>query len=487
MIALETQRNMPLYEQLYAALAADIKSGALTPGSALPGRRSMAARLGVSVSTVDSAYQMLAAEGLVLSEQRRGFFVQETGGLLHNRPTQHAQANAAPGAQEGVGTGTQKEPISAADDGSSQTASARYQYDLSTGSVDTALFPISGWARIQRDLLYKDPSLLQRGEMQGEWDLRTQIAAYLSEYRGVIGSADQIIVGAGIEYLLGCLAHLFAHRTVAIENPGYLRTRAVLQNSGIACLPVSIDEDGLSVTALQACGADLCYVTPSHHFPTGVTMPARRRAQLLSWAADEPDRWILEDDYDSEFRFDTKPLPSLQGMAGPDANVVYLTTFSKSLAPGIRIACMVLPQKLLAVYQRDFAVYANTVSRVEQMTLCRFMASGQFSRHIARMRLAYKRRMEHFAVALHKNLGDGLTLRATHSGLHFLLTYPGAGGEGAMVAAAAAEGVRLRGLGAYYMTDYESCTPDTVVAGYAALREEDIDAVAAALARAWRR
>lgn len=350
--------------------------------------------------------------------------------------------------------------------------------------MDTALFPARSWGRIQKELLYQRPELLQRGEMQGDAPLRTQIAEYLSVYRGVECTPEQIVVGAGIEYLLGCLAHLFSDGMAAIENPGYFRTRTVLQNSGIPCTLVDIDREGLPADALEKSGANLCYLTPSHHFPTGVTMPATRRAQLLAWAAARPGRYILEDDYDSEFRFDTRPLPSLQGMAGPDGPVVYLTTFSKSLAPGIRIACMVLPQSLLARYRRDFATYANTVSRFEQQTLCEFMAGGYFTRHLARMRLAYKRRMEAFAAALRAAL-PGVELDGVHSGLHFLLTLPGAGGERAMVAAAAQQGVRLRGLSEYYLARPELCRADTVVAGYSALKEDDVEEVAQALARAW--
>ncbi|MGN0983315.1 MAG: PLP-dependent aminotransferase family protein, partial [Gemmiger sp.] len=384
----------------------------------------------------------------------------ETGGLL--QPRQRAVVTDAPEAA----------PL------------RRARYDLSTGSIDTELFPARSWGRIQKELLYQNPELLERGEMQGDAALRTQIAEYLGSYRGVVCTPQQVVVGAGIEYLLGCLAHLFHGGAAAVENPGYRRARAVLENNGIPCRLVDIDKSGLPADELERSGANLCYITPSHHFPTGVTMPAPRRAQLLRWAAAAPGRYILEDDYDSEFRFDTRPLPSLQGMAGPDGPVVYLTTFSKSLAPGIRIACMVLPRPLLAQYRRDFAVYANTVSRFEQQTLCEFMARGHFTRHLARMRLAYKRRMERFAAALRDAL-PGVKLGSVHSGLHFLLTLPGAGGEAAMVEAAAREGVQLRGLSEYYMARPEACRPDTVVAGYAGLREQDIEAVAAALARAW--
>ena len=467
MIELHPESRVPLYEQLYQALAGQIRAGVLAPGCPLPGRRTMAEQLGVSVNTVDTAYQMLAAEGLAESRPRRGFFVQETGGMLYTGARASRPEPASPPA------------------GPAPARAAGPRYDLSTVGVDTALFPARSWGRIQRDLLYNSPSLLQRGEAQGDAELRTAIAGYLATYRGVNCTPEQVVVGAGIEYLLGCLAHLFAGSTAAVENPGYSRARAVLQNSGIPCLPADIDKNGLTVEGLIGTGANLCYITPSHHFPTGVTMPAPRRAQLLAWAREVPGRYILEDDYDSEFRFDIRPLPSLQGMAGPDGPVVYLTTFSKSLAPGIRIACMVLPLDLLAAYRRDFALYSNTVSRFEQQTLSRFMTGGYFTRHLARMRLTYKKRMEHFTAALTGSLGKDLVIRGRHSGLHLLLTLPGAGGERAMVEAAGREGVFLHGLSEYYLARPQLCPPDTVVAGYAALADEDISGAAAALARAW--
>ena len=467
MIELHPESRVPLYEQLYQALAGQIRAGVLAPGRPLPGRRTMAEQLGVSVNTVDTAYQMLAAEGLAESRPRRGFFVQETGGMLYTGARASRPELASPPA------------------GPAPARAAGPRYDLSTVGVDTALFPARSWGRIQRDLLYNSPSLLQRGEAQGDAELRTAIAGYLATYRGVNCTPEQVVVGAGIEYLLGCLAHLFAGSTAAVENPGYSRARAVLQNSGIPCLPADIDKNGLTVDGLIGTGANLCYITPSHHFPTGVTMPAPRRAQLLAWAREVPGRYILEDDYDSEFRFDIRPLPSLQGMAGPDGPVVYLTTFSKSLAPGIRIACMVLPLDLLAAYRRDFALYSNTVSRFEQQTLSRFMTGGYFTRHLARMRLTYKKRMEHFTAALTGSLGKDLVIRGRHSGLHLLLTLPGAGGERAMVEATGREGVFLHGLSEYYLARPERCPPDTVVAGYAALADEDIPGAAAALARAW--
>ena len=322
MITLSAQNSTPLYEQLYAQLASQIRSGELAPGSPLPGRRTMANQLGVSVNTVDAAYQMLAAEGLAEARPRSGFYVQDTGGMLCPAP-----AAPAPRMPDTV---------------PAQETAPRY--DLSTGSIDTQLFPARSWGRIQKELLYQAPELLQRGPMQGDEDLRAEIARYLAAYRGVVCTPEQVIVGAGIEYLLGCVAHLFAGSAAAVENPGYSRTRTILENSGIPCRLVDIDCHGLPVAGLEESGANLCYVTPSHHFPTGVTMPAPRRAQLLAWAAAAPESTSWKDDYDSEFRFSTRPLAQPAGHGGAwRAGWYTLTTFSKSLAPGSALPAWYCP------------------------------------------------------------------------------------------------------------------------------------------------
>ncbi|MDE6936353.1 MAG: PLP-dependent aminotransferase family protein, partial [Oscillospiraceae bacterium] len=316
--------------------------------------------------------------------------------------------------------------------------------------------------------------------------LRQAIARDLRDFKGMAVSPEQIVVGAGVEYLLGLLAQLLRGGTAAIENPGYDRSRTILVNSGVPCRCVDIDGSGLSPAGLEESGANLCYVTPSHHFPTAVTMPVGRRAQLLRWAAAWPGRYILEDDYDAEFRFDMRPVPSLQGMAGPDGPVVYLCTFSKSLAPSIRIACMVLPLGLLERYRAAFGGYASTVSRFEQQTLRRFLEEGYFTRHLARMRGAYKARMERLVRELEASFGrDRLRLQGRHTGLHLLLTLLDGPGEAVMVSAALAAGVRLRGLSGYYMARPERCPANTVVLGYASLADGEIPALAEALRTAW--
>ena len=459
--SLDPSGALPLYEQLYRALAGRIRTGELPAGCRLPGKRSLAEQLGVSVNTVDTAYQLLAAEGWLDARPRSGFFVAGRAPLPLPDPPRPAPAPAA------------REP-----------AAPSWRFDCGTSGVDTGLFPFRTWGRIQKELLYAQPGLLAHGHPQGDAELRGAIAEYLQSYRGVVCAADQIVVGAGAEYLLSLLAALLPGGPAALEDPGYLRPRAVLGNCGVPCLPVPIDENGMDLDALAASGARLAYVTPSHQFPTGVTMPAPRRAGLLAWALAEPGRYILEDDYDSEFRFDVRPLPSLQGMAGPNGPVVYLSTFSKSLAPSIRIAYMVLPRHLLGAYRARFSAYASTVSRFEQQTLYRFMAEGHFTRHLARMRKEYRARAAALTGALEAAFGPGrLTFGGRQAGLHFLLRVEGGPPEGEMVRAARAAGVRLAGLSEFCQAAV--CPPSTVVMGYGALAAGQAEPLAARLAELW--
>ena len=444
--ALDAASGVPLYEQLYESLAAEMRSGAIPAGTRMPGKRRLAAELSVSVNTVDAAYQILATEGYMEPRERSGFYVQEYLAL----PTRPEEVPP---------------PVSAAPP---EAAEPPVRFDLSTRGVDPGLFPFRTWARLQKELLYSSPQLLTHGDAQGDVELRQALADYLEEYRGVRCTAEQVVVGAGMEYLLSLLAPLLPGKT-AVENPGYQRAKQVLENNGVACCCLPVDADGLSVEALSGSGAAVCYVTPSHQFPTGVTMPAGRRTELLHWASRCPgQRYIIEDDYDSEFRFDTRPLPSLQGMAGADGPVVYLSTCSRSLAPGIRIAYMVLPRQLLPAWRAKYRIYSGTVSRFEQQTLARFIREGYFTRHLARERVAYKARRDALAASLRAAFApDELTL----TGLHLLARLKNAPPDAALHAAAKAQGVALSLLSDYDLTGGEQDFSGTFVLGYGSLSE----------------
>ena len=449
--ALDANSSVPLYEQLYRSLAAEMRSGALAAGTRMPGKRRLAAELSVSVNTVDAAYQMLAAEGYLASRERSGFYVQEYLALPQSEPQQQLAPLPQPAAP----------------------AQTPVRYDLSTRGVDPALFPFRTWARLQKELMYTSPQLLTHGEAQGDAELRHALADYLAEYRGVRCGAHQIVVGAGLEYLLGLLAPLLPG-TAAVETPGYPRALQVLQNNGVPCCCLPVDGDGLSVEALNHSDAAVCYVTPSHQFPTGVTMPAPRRAELLHWAARKPgQRYIIEDDYDSEFRFDTRPLPSLQGMAGADGPVVYLSTCSRILAPSIRIAYMVLPEHLLPAWREKYRFYSSTVSRFEQQTLARFINEGYFTRHLARERVAYKARRDAFAAALTAAFRpEELTLAGLHTGLHLIAKLQDAPPDEALRRAAQQQGMRLSLLSDYDLTGTVHPASGMLVLGYGSLADE---------------
>ena len=446
--------DAPLYHQLYRHIAAAIQSGTLSPGSKLPSKRRLCALTGVSMSTVETAYSLLAAEGYVLSRPRSGYVCAH---LLPPAPDPPADLRLAEPAQP-----------------------PRWAYDCSTSGVDTSAFPFSSWARITKEAVYENPGLLQRGHPQGDLPLRTALAQLLAQYRGVRCSPEQVVVGAGADYLLTLLLQLLpGHRSIALEDPGYPAAYAAAALHGRRALPIPVDGEGMDPDALAASGAGLAYLTPSHQFPLGVTMPAGRRSQLLHWVASAPDRWLIEDDYDSEFRYSSRPIPALQGLdrAG---RVVYMGTFSRSIAPAIRVAYMILPRPLLERYRATFSHGACTVSRFEQESLRRFLVQGLYGRHLRRTGNLYRKKCALFTGALAEI--PGAVISGADAGLHFLLTLPRLS-ESQLVERAAERSVGLHPLSRY--CHHVEPRPSTVVLGYAGLSPEELARAAALLKQAW--
>ena len=451
---LDFNTSKPLYEQLYENIAQAIQAGTFKQGQKMLGKRTLAEQLGISVNTVDTAYQMLVAEGYLESRPRSGFYVMEVEQLTE-------VSSAIP----------QEESV----------CKTQWNFDFSTGAIDQSLFPFRTWGRIQKELLYSKPQLLSMGDGQGDLELREALAQHLQRYRGVTCSANQIVIGAGIEYLLGLLMPLLGE-TIALEDPGYPKAKQVIENANSKWIAVPVDKNGLSVEELSKTNAQAVYVTPSHQFPTAVTMPVGRRSALLAWAAADPARFIIEDDYDSEFRFDIRPLPSLQGMS-KSGKVIYISTFSKSLAPSIRIACMVLPHTLIKPWKQRYGGYASTVSRFEQQTLCEFIQQGFLSRHLSRLRNCYRKRMERFKTAVQQCLGNSVKIYGQHTGLHFLIEFETAS-EQQLLQAAYQHGLKVSGLKQYCSTESKGKTA-VVLVGYGCLAEEQIMPAAKALQQAW--
>ena len=460
---LDPHSKTPLYEQLYRAVRADIMSGTLAGGTRLPSKRQLAANLRVSQITVETAYGQLLAEGYIVSEPRRGYFVQKQ--LTVPAQTQAPKA-AAPH--------THAAP---ADD---------CKYDFRTNIVDTECFPFATWARLSRSVLseYSD-RLLRATDPCGAAELREQIARYLYDFRGINISPDNILVGAGSEYLMHLVIQLLGRdRVYALENPGYRKLYQIFDVSGVAVRPLPLDKSGLRADALAASDASVVYLTPSHHFPLGTVMPAARRMEILRWASAAPDRYIIEDDYDSEFRYASRPIPAL-GEMDRAGRVVYVNTFAKSLSPALRIGYLVLPDALMARYRERFSLYSSTVPSFDQHTLAAFMRTGGFERHISRSRKVYQARRDALMAALDRELADlPHEVSRSEAGLHLLLHMRNGILERELIERARAVGVRVYGLSAYYTPPVKP-PKATLVLGYAGLTERQIDEAAALLRQAW--
>lgn len=437
---LERRSGVPLYEALYLRVRADILDGALTAGERLPSKRALAEHLRVSVITVEAAYQQLEAEGYVSSRPRRGFFVNPIGRTAPPPPLPDLPPPPS-------------EPA--------------WRLDLSRNRPDLSRFPAATWARLTRQVL-SDGNFLAPVPHQGLPELRRAIAEDLRAFRGMSVSPEQLVVGAGAEYLYLLLAQLFGPRSVfAVEDPGYRKICQVYQASGAVCRPVPLDAHGMDPAALRASGAAVAHLSPTHHYPTGVVTPIGRRQALLRWA-EETGGFIIEDDYDSEFRFTGRPLPTLQSIDG-GGRVVYLNTFSQTISPSMRMGFMVLPPRLLERYRRELDFYACTVPVLDQYVLARFLSGGHYEQHLSRMRKEYRLRRSAVLEAFRSSsFAQRMTITEQGAGLHFLLRLDTRRSDETLRRQAEALGVRLS-----FLSDFAAVpSPDhahTLVVNYAGL------------------
>ena len=464
-LSLDPASRTPMYEQLYRYFVSEIHARRLSGGEKLPSKRALCTHLGVSLSTVETAYGLLAAEGYILSRAKSGFYVSDLVAF-----------QAAEQARGGHVSPSQRSDSGREADGTHGDADV----DFSTASVDTSLFPYASWAKLNREVVYGSPELLQRGQRQGDETLRNALAVFLAEYRGVRCAPEQIVVGAGMGVLTALLLRLLPRGAVfGVEDPGYAAIRHTIlgQERQLRYLP--LDEQGLSADALSDSDVSVAYITPAHQFPLGVTMPAGRRSQLLRWAGQAAERYLIEDDYDSEFRYDSRPLPAMQSMDG-GGKVIYIGTFSRSLAPSIRLAYMVLPPALLERYRTLSGQGQCTVSRYEQAVMARFLSEGFYARYLRRVGNLYRKRR---ALLLPALAGiDGVTVSGGGGGIHFLLTNLRLG-EAELLQRALEVGISLRGLSGYC----HRCVPrpSTLVLGYGGLRDDKIPEAVCRLAAAW--
>ncbi len=462
-IRLQLNSEKCLYEQIYEHIRHEIWEGRLLAGERLPSTRSLAEYLQVARSTVDYAYDQLQSEGYIEAQPYRGYFVCPIEELLQLES-----------GEKGV---PEREDACRAQE------NAVWQYDFSPHGIDMSGFPFSVWKRITKNILNDGNSeLFSRGEPQGDGDLRLTICRYLHSSRGVNCSPEQIIVGAGNDYLLMLLEKILGrHVGIAMENPTYMRTWRIFHSFAYPVVTVPMDESGMKVNALERSGARVAYVMPSHQFPVGTVMPIGRRTELLKWADGAPDRYLIEDDYDSEFRYRGKPVPSLQS-SDEHGKVIYIGTFSKAIAPAIRVSYMVLPRKLLEVYRRDCYFYSCTVSRIDQRVLNEFIRDGYFERHLNKMRKIYRAKHDLLLQEL-VPFEKSFAVSGEHAGLHLLLTARGDCGEEELLGRAAEFGVRVYGMSQHCVEAVMGHA--TVLLGFGAMEESAITEGVGKLKEAW--
>ena len=420
-----------LYDYLYQRIRDDISSGELREGARLPSKRSLAEHLGVSVVTVEGAYRQLVVEGYVESRPRSGYFVCDLQGA--DVPASAGRMAAAGAAGHPMGVGRATVPAGEMSDashagGTCATGETR-AVDFSQAARGAEQDAASLWTRALRQALTTEAEseLFAPAPAKGTPRLRAAIASHLRQTRGMVVDPENIVVGAGAQILDSCIVQLLGRDCAyGVEDPGYPRLMRLYAANGVEVRHVPIDEAGVRVDALAAGDVGVMHVMPSHQFPTGCVTSIGRRYELLGWAADSSagERWIIEDDYDCEFRLAGRPVPAL---ASVDAvgRVIYTNTFSKSLGSALRLAYMVLPDRLMERYASELGFYSSTVSTVDQVALARILEDGSYERHVARVRKRARDardRLREMVVA--GAFGPGARLEHADAGLHCVLAIP---------------------------------------------------------------
>lgn len=489
--------NDSLYEYLYKCIKQDILEGKIAAGEKLPSKRSFAKNLGISVITVENAYAQLVAEGYIYSVPKSGYYAAEIRKNLLT-PGNEKRINSNSWRSEGDSSVIRDRHDFAGRNGNRENSreevcraegeNGGVLIDLVSSRTDPKQFPFTIWARLLREVLsQKREALMDKAPGAGIWELRRAIAGYLLQYQNMQVSEEQIIVGAGTEYLYGLLIQLLGQdKTYALEDPGYTKLAKIYGNQLVKTVFIPMDERGVNVERLRESGADVIHISPSHHYPTGITTPIGRRYEMLAWANEQEGRYILEDDYDCEFRMAGRPIPSLQSI-DQLGRVIYMNTFTKSLTPTIRISYMVLPRELLNRFHEKLGFYSCTVSNFEQYTLAQFISGGYFEKHINRMRNFYRGKRDELLKAIQESpLGEKISILGADAGLHFLMQVDTQLTDRELTERARESGIRLSCLSGYYHSSQtESKRSHLVVVNYSGLDYRQMEALPEALYRVW--
>jgi GntR family transcriptional regulator/MocR family aminotransferase len=458
--------EVPYYIQLYQYFKKEILDGALPSDLRLPSIRNLASQLSISTTPVELAYQQLLSEGFIASRPKSGYYVLPIH-LSYDKDT--ATKRSGP---------TTSFPITARD-------SQQYTFDFHISKNDFSLFPHKIWRSLYQEEL-ANVDLLQYGDPQGEPALRAGISAYLNSFRGLRCLPEQVVVG-GDQYTLGSLLSLMLQDCtgrLGFENPGYHLMPSTFAKHGFEVIPIDLQEDGLNIERLYQSNANITYVSPSHQFPRGMTMPIAKRLALLEWARVNKG-YIIEDDYDGEFRYHGRPIPSLQGLA-QDSPVIYMGSFAQSVSPALCIHYMVLPRELLPLYHRlkSELYLEHSASRLNQIALHYFMERGHFGRHLRRMRQLYQRKHDAVVQSLRLHFGEHGTIIGKDAGFHLVLRVRHDQPVEQLVSSAKSAGVRITPM-SYTWWDKQSSEELEFIIGFGGIALDVIDEGIRALKDAW--
>lgn len=450
-LLLDPQGEKPLYQQLYEQIRQAVQTGNLSRGEKMPSLRKLSEDLGLSRTTIETAYQQLCAEGYLKSKPQSGYFVAASG-------RSQAPVERLPKERD---KRIQRQLV---------------KYNLGTDVIDLKNADLTRWKRCVKDVLNRKDVLVSYGEKQGETELREALSSYSYSVRGVVSTADSLVIGAGTQQLLSVLCSLLDRKSVvAMEEPGFRQAERIFLDYGFSVRRIGSDGDGIDVEALKASKAEVLFVNPSNRLTDGGVLPMSRRFELLNWLR-EGERFLIEDDYNGELRYSAKPIPALQSLSG-GRRVAYLGSFSKLLVPSVRIGYLAMPQELMEPYLRKAAAYNQTASKIEQLALARYITEGNLERQLRRLRKLYGMKSALFAEELKKNFQGSLKISLWETGLCFRLEPQSASSPRELVFRALENGVRL--------TLRESQGREDILAGFAGIPGEDMAQAVKALKEAW--
>ncbi|QQK75757.1 PLP-dependent aminotransferase family protein [Salicibibacter cibarius] len=458
-IPIDRDHSLPVYKQIYEWIKNEILQGTLAAETKLPSKRTLATSLNVSQNSVLSAYSQLIAEGYLYTKERSGYFVE----TIHPIRPLNVEKKLDPKLSE--------------------TRPKSYRYSFSHMGVDASLFPFHDWHQSEQKAMSEDKALLSDiNHPQGIYKLREIVANKIRHTRGVICEPEQIVIGASMQWLLQLFLMVIAEsEPFAIEEPGYHRLSSLLKTMGTPVYHVPVDERGIEVEKLRKTPANIAIVTPSHQMPTGSIMPVSRRTELLHWCYETENRYVIEDDYDSEFKYEGDIIPSLQSL---DVNekVIYIDSFSKSLLPDLRMSYMALPLGLIDIFKEKGLHFMQTTSVLTQLTLARFLKSGDYDKHIKRMSKYYKELREKLIAAIQQHFGSRVQVEGEKAGLHFLLHLDIEEPIEAIIERAEKMDLELYSI-QRFMQKASGSIPATLIIGFAKLKPEEIDEAVEALCR----